>query len=301
MWSVRIGERRWTGARCVVLLGTLLGLASVSNCGTVQQALQDLSAQHPTARLTDVRMANIGLESLELVFAVTVENPYTFDLPLLDVDYTLAAHQRPFLSGSTAVDGKVSARNALTVELPVRVDLLSLMNTITSTRPGQVVPYSAELGLRADVPGAEPIRFGLRTNGELPVPKPPTVRIASIRWSEASLDKVQGELRLDIENNNEFPFTVSQTRWDLSLIDVQVASGLNRQSLSLEPAQVGTLPIAVSFSPLKLGTGLVEVLVDLNRESVDYAISGVLSLDTSFGLMELPYLQSGTTRSEPAP
>jgi LEA14-like dessication related protein len=286
---------------CSWAVWSLFGFAFVPGCGTVQQTLQDLSAQHPSARVSGVRLADIGLQSLQLIFDVTVENPYSFDLPLLDVDYALATHGRTFLNGSTEVEGKVSARHAHTVELPVRVDLISLVSTITSTSPGHVVPYTAELGLRVDVPGSEPLRFPLRTSGELPVPKAPAVRVSALRWSETSLSKVEGELRLDVENTNTFPFSVTQLRWDLSLSDTPVASGGNRQALPLDPAQVGTLPVGLSFSPLNLGTGLVHVLTDLNRESIDYSIAGIMSVDTAFGSIELPYVQSGVTRSESSP
>ncbi len=302
MWSsVAIRGGRAATRRIAFSMATVFLLAFLASCGGVQQALQDLSAQHPSARLVDVRMTDIGLESLVLIFDVTVENPYGFDLPLLDVDYSLTAHGNNFLTGSTALEGKVSARRARTIELPVRVGLAALVHTVASTRPGDVVPYTVELGLRADVAGAQPLRFSLRHRGELPVPKPPVVRIVSVSWSETTLDNVEGELRLDVENTNEFPFTVLGLAWDLSLIDMQVASGHSRHAVTLEPAYVGTLPVAVAFSPLKLGTGLVRVLTDLNRENIDYAITGVLNVETPFGAMELPYAQSGTTRSEQSP
>jgi len=299
--AAEIHGRLWERRQVVTSLGVLACLAVAPGCGTVQQTLQDFSAQHPSARVTNVRLADIGVESLQLIFDVTVENPYTFDLPLLDVDYTLVTRERTFLTGSTALDGKVSARHVRAIELPVRVDLASLVNSIESTTPGDVIPYTAELGLRVEVPGAQPLRFPLRKSGDLPIPRAPAVRVVSLDWSETSLNKVEGELRLDVENTNTFAFSVTQLRWDVSLVDVRVASGATRHAVALGPAQVGTLPVELSFSPLDLGTGLVHVLTDLNRESVEYTIAGVMSVETPFGLMELPYAQSGTTRSAPAP
>ncbi len=299
--KVRAGAHAWKSGRTSTWGACSLALALLPGCGTVQQALQDLSLQHPTAHVSGVRMADIDHQSLQLIFDVTVENPYSFDLPLLDVDYTLVTHDRTFLTGATEVEGKISARRAHTVELPVRVDLVSLVNTVASVRPGHVIPYAAELGLRAQVEGAEPLRFPLRTQGELPVPKPPIVRVSSLHWSETSLSKVEGVLSLDVENTNTFPFSLSSLRWDLGLSDKQVATGQARGTVALEPAQVGTIPIQLSFSPMDLGTGLVEVLTDLNRETISYSITGFMSVDTRFGVIQLPYGQSGTTQSGPAP
>lgn len=285
----------------IVLVSLVTSVALMSGCGSVQQALQDLSAQHPSARVTGVRLGNAGIQSLQLVFDVRIENPYSFDLPLLDLDYSLTTYGNTFLTGATALEGKVSARHARTVELPLNVDLVSMVRSIASVEAGGVVPYAAELGLRAEVPGAEPLYFPLHTSGEIPVPKAPAVQVTSLRWSETSLNKVRGVVKLDVENTNRFPFTISAVQWNLSLAETPVATGEAVRALTLEPAQVGALALDLSFSPLDLGMSLVDVLTDLNRESIDYGITGVLSVDTQFGLIHLPYARSGSTRSEPSP
>ena len=285
---------RSTRAPLVLVILSVL----VAGCATVQQTLQDLTSQRPTARVAGVRLTDIDLQSVQLVFDVDIQNPYGFDLPLLDVDYALAAYGNGFLEGTTDLQGLVPAGLHKTIGLPVRVDLVGLVRTVSSVRPGDVVPYDAELGLRVDIPGATPLRLPLQKSGELPVPRVPNMRVASLDWSEMSLTRVAGALRVDVDNTNAFPFELSTLRYDLQLGGTRVAQGATRQALQLDPAQSGTLRIPLDFAPAELGIALVNVLA---RERVDYAFSGSLSIDTPFGRIELPFAESGAAPSERAP
>ena len=275
----------------LVGLSLLIASTSLSGCGAVLNTLQDVVGQTPTASVTNVRLSNLDLRSATLEFEIAVANPYTFDLPLLDFDFGLSTNAQPFMNGSTKVDGSVPAGGSKTLKMPVRVDLVGLVETVRGIRPGQVVPYDAELGLSVDLAGSGPMRLPLRKSGELPVPNVPSVEVSSFQWDQLSLSKVTGNLFLEIGNTNEFPFTLSSLDYDLSIADAQVADGRLSESLELAPGKAGALTIPVSFSPARAGTALFNVL---RGSELDYDILGSVALNTPFGALTLPYERSGT-------
>lgn len=271
-------------------IGLIYTQVATSGCAGVMKNLRDAVDQGPTAEIVAVRIVDLDLRTVTLGFDVDVRNPYTFDLPLLDFDVALSTNDQAFLNGGTKVDGYVPARGQKTIALPVRVDLVSLVNTVRSIRPGQVVSYDAELGLSVDPGLAGPMRLPLRKSGELPVPSMPSIDVRAFEWDKLSLSQVSGRLILSVGNGNEFPFSLSSMSYDLDLAKVRVAQGETNGGLELPAGQSKDLTIPLSFSPASAGTALLGVLT--GRE-LEYGILGSIAIDTPFGPMVLPYDRSG--------
>lgn len=271
----------------ILLLVLLLGGCSAA-------ALEVLGAldTRPTGSVTRVRIQDVGLRALTLGFEVEVDNPYTFDLPLAGLGFALHSDGHEFLSGSTEVGGTVPARGTRTLSVPVAVDYQGLYGLARQVRPGQIVPYTASLRLESTV-GETPVTIPASYSGELPVPSPPSIRVASLDWTRISLDAVRGNLELAVENTNEFPFSVQALDYQLSLGGGRVAEGENRPDLGVAPGATGVLTLPLSFSPGNAGLALVNLL---KGDETAYEIAGSLSLDTPFGPMELPFSQDGKTR-----
>jgi LEA14-like dessication related protein len=268
----------------------VLILLSLSGCAGLMQTIQDISLATPTADITGVRLRELGLQSLTLEFDVAIGNPYAFNLPLIDFDFGLSTNGRPFLDGSTKVEGSVPSNGSKTIALPIRVDLLGLVKTIQFIRPGQVIPYEAEMGLNVHVSGTGPIRIPLRKSGEMPVPNVPSIQVSSLNWDQLSLTNVSGTLLLDVGNTNEFPFSLKSLGYDLSLANSSVANGQNHDGLELPAGENGALAIPLSFSPASAGLALLNVL---RGDEADYSILGNMSVETPFGPMSIPYEKTG--------
>jgi LEA14-like dessication related protein len=275
----------------VVWLAAQTGLCG---CASVRSHLRDVVGQTPTASVVGVRVVDLDLRSVTLGFDVDVGNPYGFELPLVDFDVALSTNGQGFLDGGTQVDGAVPARGHKTIALPVRVDLVGLVNTVRSVRPGQVIPYDAELGLWVDPGVSAPIRLPLHKSGRLPVPKMPSIDVRSFQWDRISLSRVRGNLVLGVGNSNEFPFSLSSMKYDLDLAKVRVAEGETTPDLELPAGDTAALTIPLSFSPASVGTALLSVL---GGGELDYGIGGSITLETPFGSMRLPYDRSGRADS----
>jgi LEA14-like dessication related protein len=284
-------QTRGTARRWATFISLTAVLSGFCGCAGVLQTLQDVATMTPSANITGVRLSDIGLHALTLEFDVAIGNPYSFDLPLLEFDFGLKTNSQPFLNGTTQVEGSVPSKGSKTIALPIRVDLLGLVQTVRSVRPGQVIPYDAELGLSLDVSGTGPIRLPLRRSGEMPVPNVPAIQVSSLDWDRLSLSSVSGTLLLDVGNTNEFPFSLKSLDYDLSFANSSVASGENRDGLALEAGQRGALAIPLSFSPSSAGLALLNVL---RGDEADYSILGSVAIETPFGPMRLPFDRDGT-------
>ena len=262
----------------------------LSGCSGVMDSIKSTFEERPTAAIQEVRFADFDLSSMTLDFLVEVTNPYTFDLPVVGLEYALRTNEQPLLDGSSDLDESIPSQGVKTLSLPLRVDLPGLLDTVTGLRPGQVIPYDAELGLNVDVPGAGPMGLPLTRSGQLPIPAPPEVSIATIDWESMSLTEVRGTLTLEVTNPNEFAFTLKSFDYELSLAGHSVVQGEVARSKWLSAGHKGQIPVPVSFYPGDAGAALLGML---GGTQVDYVLAGNLDIETPYGMIKAPFDRSG--------
>lgn len=265
-----------------------IALVWMSGCG----ALNALNVK-PSARIANVALQDISLESATLLFDVEVKNPYAVPLPLTNLDYALAVAGSALLSGKADLQGTVPAAGARTVSLPAKINYLQLLKAASQVRPGSVVPYVADLGLSLRPPMMEPLRLPLKKEGKLPVPTVPEVEVQEIRWSGVSLNEASGVVKLHVVNRNQFPVALSALRYALSLGGTEVAnSAVTRGVDFAADGGAGVLEIPIAVSPAKLGVGLVRLLAGSGS---GYKLAGDMNVRTPFGPMSLPMQKIGQT------
>jgi LEA14-like dessication related protein len=281
-------KREFVRQRYGLLAGVILIFVVMGGCATLRDAV---NLRRPGARIAGVGLKDVGLESLTLLFDVEVDNPYVVPLPIADLDYQLSSVGNPFLSGKADVSGTVPAKGRKTFSLPVEVAYAGLLQVLKGIRPGEVIPYDADLGLSVSPPGTGPLRLAIQRKGEFPVPTVPDAAIDEVKWDKTALDEVAGHIRLKLVNRNRFPVKLKNLKYGLSLGETEVAKSSVDKSLALAAdSGEGFVEIPISFSPEKVG---LSVLRMLGAGGADYRLNGDLNIDTPFGPMSLPLRVGG--------
>jgi LEA14-like dessication related protein len=151
-----------------LILAVLPAMLFISGCDTVQQAL--LGAPKPTASLKGVSFGDINLSSATLLFDVDIKNPYSVDLPLLNMDYGVASGSSKLFTGTADIASTIPANGTKTVSLPAKVSYADVAKAFMGMKPGSTIPYNADLGLSFDAPVVGKLRLPLSKTGELTVP-----------------------------------------------------------------------------------------------------------------------------------
>ena len=146
----------------------LLAAPTLTGC-----SLADWGLAEPTARILDVSIMDVGLATTPLLFDVEVDNPYSIDLPLTDLDYVLASDGESFLRGIADLDETIPAGGSRTLPIPIMVDYVKLLDALQDIRPGSTVPYTADIGISVTAPLAGAIRVPAKYEGLLTVPSLP--------------------------------------------------------------------------------------------------------------------------------
>ena len=111
------------------------------------------------------------------------------------------------------------------------------------------------------------------------------LRVNSIGLGGASIDVV-----VDVYNPNSYRLGVDRFSYDLAIENVHFGGGETDAPVSVEGRNTATvrLPLDVDWSRLgDVGRGV------LNRGSVNYGVSGEMTVSTGFGRFRVPYAKSG--------
>ncbi len=157
----------------IFILAMIMLLSSLTTgCKTLDSLLAGVPK--PTASLKDVRFDSLSWDKLALKFDVQVNNPYSLPLPLVNMDYGLTSGASQFLSGKASFqDMTIPANGSQMVTLPAQVNLAEVINFVKGVRPGNVMPYAANLNLSVEAPQLGPITLPMSRKGELKVPSIP--------------------------------------------------------------------------------------------------------------------------------
>ncbi|MCA9297353.1 MAG: LEA type 2 family protein, partial [Phycisphaerales bacterium] len=193
----------------------------------------------------------------------------------------------PFLTGESPLSGTIPARGQRTVTLPARIRFDELLQTLNRIRPGQTVPYDAQLGLTVGTPVHENgMRLPIATAGEFPIPDIPRISVDSVAFSELNLSQAVATLRLKVTNTNQFPVALDQMLTNLSLNGRTLATTDLGRAIQFEPNGTQVVELPITFSPLDAGVGLFDAL---RQSGTKYQTDGTLTLQTPFGPITMKY------------
>jgi LEA14-like dessication related protein len=247
-------------------------------------------SQKPTAEVTGVRLADLSLTDITLIFDVTVKNPYTVALPVVNLDYKVASQAQPFLQGSTALQSSIPAGGSQVFPLSAKVVFLEVLKVLQSVRPGAMVPYQAELGISLDVPQLGRLRLPLQKDGQIPIPTIPDVSVASVNWQNLSLAGASGVLKIRVGNTNQFPVDISSFQYAFRVAGFDLARGALANAASLVPGASQEIGIGVNVSTAQAGLAIVRML---QGSGSPFTLGGALAVGTPFGPLNFPLNLSG--------
>lgn len=265
-----------------------VALLALPGCALLQGLLGP--APKPSAQVTGVRITDFSLSDLTLAFDVAVTNPYAVALPLVNIDFALASQGKPFLQGLAPLQGAIPAKGTQTISMPAKVNFGELIKAVAGVRPGAMVPYHTTLGLSVNAPAIGTLRLPLEKEGQLPVPAPPDVSVAAVKWQNVSLAGATGLLALRVANPNSFAFDLAALEYHIKLGSFDLANGglVNAASLAAGAAQ--DIGINVSVSTAKAGMAIVQLL---QGQASNYTLGGALAIGTPFGPLQIPLAVTG--------
>jgi len=105
----------------------------------------------PEIRIKGVQIKNLSFTEAELVAQVEVDNPNAFDLGFSDFNYQLNMNQQKWGQGSISENNSVPKNSKGTIDIPVKLNLVSMGQTVYKTLLNkQPLEYQLKGGMTLD-------------------------------------------------------------------------------------------------------------------------------------------------------
>eukprot|EP00262_Sarcandra_glabra_P010439 TRINITY_DN25730_c0_g1_i1.p1 TRINITY_DN25730_c0_g1~~TRINITY_DN25730_c0_g1_i1.p1 ORF type:complete len:152 (-),score=18.01 TRINITY_DN25730_c0_g1_i1:160-615(-) len=126
--------------------------------------------EKPEADLTDLSVKDVSRDSVTFHAQLSVTNPYTHDIPISEISYTLKSANRVIASGTMADPGSITAKESTMIEIPVKVPYDILVSIAKDVGKDWDIDYAIDMGLTMKIPVVGNFTLPLSQKGETKLP-----------------------------------------------------------------------------------------------------------------------------------
>jgi LEA14-like dessication related protein len=268
----------------ILLLGSAVG------CRETSDVIRELHS--PTVKVESVRFADIDYQGATVLIDLSVRNPYSSDLPVAALDYTLSSDGFRLLTGRFDARSMIPAKGRGPYAARFHLSFDDVISNLPSARRGRVVPWLADLHLFVDAPGTGMTRVPVTHEGEFPLPEGPQIDLHHVMWESVAAENISAVLYLDVTNVNDFPLEIGDVQCSVSMGGRAITDVRMRSRIKLDAHETRRVPLPFTFFPVDSGIAIVRMIAG---PGATYALSGRLAAHTPYGQMELPFRGEGRT------
>lgn len=276
-------NQKFRGVTAALIIFLLTGFSS---CVTEQEEPETLTGE-PTAKITGMEIEDISFEKIDLLFTLSLENPYPVALTLAGYDYDLLIEDNSFLSGESDDELRIASRDSSQITLPISFTFAELRETMDTTEERKEAPYSLHIGFDIDVPVvSKDIRVDKTSEGTLPIPSLPDVFVKELIITNFGRTIISIDYGIEVFNPNTFTVELGKMDYSFSVNNIEWASGNTDRSYTMEPEESQTFHMPLELNYLEVGKTVVNLL--MSGQELDYTLEGSSSVGINFENIEIP-------------
>jgi len=248
-----------------LLIVAMMSSLLITGCASMQAIVQK-----PTVQVVAVRLDNLSLSDATLIVDLNIENPNPMGVKVRNVVYDLKINNKNLLQGTQDQGVHLPCAGAEIVELPLQVNYFDLYDSVLELFAHESVAYD----LSGSV-GIGPFDIPYHTEGVLPIPKLPAIRLENVDIAAFSFTGAELVFTLGLINSNSFPIDVNEVACDIKLGGKTFAEGLARQIDPMLANSETRVEVALRVSFFDLGRSAYQLLLE---PSTGYELTGEMRL-----------------------
>ena len=271
----------------------LMSVVFLAGCAELAKHAETIK---PTARLTDVRLADIDFEQADLVFDLAIDNQNPVAIDVAGLSYDLKIENHSLVSGVAAQGLEIKPASTSTVQLPVKLRFDDLKQLPGDIWQQDRFAYRLDTEFVVDLPIIGNYAIPVSKTGELPVPRLPEISLQGIEVKNLGLKTAELVATVGIDNPNVFDLAFSAFDYQLNVNQQKWGTGNIQQGASIPQKGSGTVKLPLKLDLLSMGQTAYRLLT--TGQPVDYRLTGGVTLDTGMELLRnyrMPVDISGKT------
>lgn len=256
-------------------------LFALAGCATLKDIIQE-----PAVSFKDVSPQNMSLSEGSFLFNFNVSNPNSFGLTLSKISYDLRINERNFIKDTLENGIKVPAEGSAVMSIPVTVRYADLFGSLKEALGSDSIAYA----LNGTV-GIGPLSIPYKHQGNLDMPKLPSISLQDISIEKLSLDGAVLNVSLKLANPNDFNVNLKGLNYAVKLHGKEFAKGLVQNVTPITANSENLLNLNLDVNFKELGRSAMAII---NGAGTDYELKGNFLINTPGQTdQRIPFLKSG--------
>lgn len=258
-------------------------LLAFSACSSLNQMVGN-AIQKPDVNVSNVKIAGMSFDSVDLLFDIDVSNPNGVGINLAGFDYGLNINGNSFLSGNNADGLKIPAKGSHGIQLPLTLKFKDIYQTFTTIKNQDTSAYELSAGFSFSLPVLGDVRVPVSKSGSIPLLKLPSVKMGGLKLKKLNLTSADIELGIKINNPNAFGMILNKLNYDLNINGQPWGSGVTSNAMNVNQKGESEIKIPLSLNFLQIGTGVYQML--RGGGALDYQLKGDVDLGSTLPLLQ---------------
>jgi LEA14-like dessication related protein len=280
--------------KSVYFAAAVVSCFAFTACETLKSMVK---VAEPKVSLKTVDITNVSFSGLDLLCNINVENPNAIDIPFPELAWKLFINANEFVAGTVPNGNPLKAGSATTVEIPVSLKYIEVLNTVKSLVGAAEAAYKIAVDLKFALPIIGDKVVHLEHEGTIPLLQAPFVGFKGIKITNSSLAKVDFEVNWEIEKKNGVAMLVNDFSYSLKVNNSQWTAGSVPKNLQIAPKQKQAVAFSGSLSGVAVVASIADIL--LKGNDVMCVCDGNLNIGFDFPGFKnfaFPFNYSGTTK-----
>jgi LEA14-like dessication related protein len=268
-------------------LALALPLLAVSLTGCPKLGnLGGLSAYTPKLHFQRVEMHSVTFQGADADFVFQLVNPNPIAVKVASFTYDLKVAGSDFAQGDDTKGVQLVARGNSELRLPVSVVFADLIQVAKATKGQDNVPFGIAGTFGFDTPLGT-VRVPYQDSGQIPVLRPPKVRLVSLEVTSLQVLQHSARLELDVGLTHQQGASLDfrNLGYHVSLGGAQVAGGTVPDAGTVAAGQEKIVALPLTIDLLQVGTTIATAIT--KKQPVDVGLGAAMQVTTPIGAVPL--------------
>lgn len=279
------------------LLISLLAIFFLTSCNT----LRDLAdVQKPSVRYSSMSIQDLSFQNVTLLFDFEIENPNSFGVSADQYQYEFFINGQKFITGFQNEKVRIENNSSTTIHVPVSLTFSEVYNTFSSLVRQDSLAYRLATEVQFDIAGVGKQRVPVSAEGNLPIPKLPSIKLNSFDVKEFSLMGAEMVAVFQVENPNSFGISITNTFYNLDVNEKEWLNTTLEKTIKLGGSESKLITIPIRLNSTQMGAALLDMI--RGETEFQYHLTGSAEVSADIqgftGRETISFDRSGTYRMD---
>ncbi len=264
----------------------LIGISVLllSACAELLNLLKIAQIEKPTASVTNTQITGLSFSQADLLIDIKINNPNDVGIDLAGLNFDLKINNNSLLSGNKKDPLNILAKGSNTIQLPLSLKYADIYGALTSLLEEDKSTYQFDGVLSFDLPALGMVNIPISKSGELPLLKPPKIKIKKLSLKSFSYSSAYFDLDISVSGSGGVPLFIDNFSYGLNVAGNVWIGGESYRKIDLNDNEEKVITVPFKLDFISMGRAVYDIVA--SSSNFDYSLDGSMNISSDNPLLK---------------